>query len=89
MTRAEQYVILRLNGSGSREAAREVGFAQGRPSGQAHRLWRDVERMKRQPAACAWVRESVAELEAKLKVAKEKARACDVLDLVMEASDAV
>ena len=47
VTKREQYVLARLEGHGTREAARRAGFSGGAPSPGARRLWERVEEESR------------------------------------------
>lgn len=40
MSKAEVYTLAKLQGLGTRAAAREAGFADGRPTPQARDMWR-------------------------------------------------
>lgn len=44
--RIRQYVQLRLEGVGTREAARRAGYAHGRPSPGARAVWARVEQLR-------------------------------------------
>lgn len=46
MTMAEQYVLHRADGMGTREAAEAAGFSGGVPSPQARELWGAFERVR-------------------------------------------
>lgn len=75
MSKAEVYALARLKGLGTRSAAREAGFADGRPSPQARDLWRRVQALRTTPNL-------ERELEAeRAKLATQRAR----LDRVEEA----
>lgn len=49
MGKAEAYVRARLAGLGTRAAAREAGFAAGRPSQDARALWKRVVALRETP----------------------------------------
>lgn len=46
LTMAEQYVLHRADGMGTREAAEAAGFSGGVPSPQARELWSAFERVR-------------------------------------------
>lgn len=49
MGKAELYARARLRGLGTREAAREAGFAAGCPSQDARALWKRVVALRETP----------------------------------------
>lgn len=49
MSKAEVYTLAKLQGLGTRAAAREAGFADGRPTPQARDMWRRVQALRITP----------------------------------------
>lgn len=49
MTKVEKYLRGRLEGLGTREAARRAGYRQGVPSPRARRVWKKIEALQEQP----------------------------------------
>lgn len=73
MTKADRYVQIRATGLGSREAAREAGFAGGTPSPQARALWSAYEKVKDiHPSSVGRMREQVDRLTDKVNEMRKK-----------------
>lgn len=80
MGKAEAYVRARLAGLGTRAAAREAGFVDGRPSQDARDLWRRLVALRDTPGLLAALKEEQAKLDkqrAKLDEAESAHRAWD------------
>lgn len=81
-TMAEEYVRKRLDGMGSREAAREVGYSGGVPSPAARRLWDAVEKVREMPGAREWISDALDDAGDELSDAWKKV---DELEAMREA----
>ena len=80
MTKAKQYVLLRLKGMGEREAARRVGFAGGKASPGARKLYRDTAALRGKAKAAQWIRRKRSELRGQLDELDDLAKAIELLE---------
>lgn len=88
-TKAELYVKARLEGLGTRAAAREAGFAFGRPSAQARDLLKRVVALRTTPGLKEAILKERAELApriAKLDAALAAHRLWDRAKELLDAS---
>ncbi|RAL23057.1 hypothetical protein DL240_09225 [Lujinxingia litoralis] len=81
-TKAERYVIARLQGSGSREAARLAGYAGGRPPSTALRLYERVRDLRSMPDGGKWIARRLREREHEVRELRATMRAVRLLEEV-------
>ncbi len=77
LSKTEQYIALRLEGAGHREASREAGFVNGSAPKSAIRSYRYAVKVRSDSRAVAWIQsrlakreQEVAELREHLRVAR-------------------
>lgn len=83
-TMAEEYVRKRLEGLGSREAAREVGYSGGVPSPAARRLWEAVEKVRDTPDSAEWIPQQLDKAGEELSRAWQKVDELETLSHAVE-----
>ena len=82
LTMAEQYVLHRADGMGSREAAAAAGFSGDVPSPQARELWEVFEKVRPYGTQHAgMIRRKLEEARKKVSELRVMSRAYDLLEL--------
>lgn len=79
-TKAERYVIARLNGAGSRQAARLASYAGGRPPSTALRLYARVRELRAMPDGARWIARRLEEREEEVRELRATMRAARLLE---------
>ncbi|RVU42702.1 hypothetical protein EA187_14390 [Lujinxingia sediminis] len=79
-SKAERYVLAKLNGAGSREAARQAGYAGGRPPSTALRLYERVRELRAMPDGARWIERRLQEREEEVRELRATMRAAKLLE---------
>ena len=81
-TKAEQYVHLRLQGCGSREAARKAGFEAGVPGGHALELFGTTQHLLSCRRQTRGIDAQLSEAEEEVRRLRKLARAKQIIEEV-------
>lgn len=74
---SERYVLLRDEGLGVREAARRAGFASGKPSERACRLWEGARRLR--AAGGSLTEEALSDYHRRIEAQRKRLREMEAI----------
>lgn len=88
LSKTEQYIALRLEGAGHREAWRAAGFASG-TSSAAVRMYRYAIKVRKDPRALRWIQARLEAKEREVEQLREHLRVAQLVERLDVGGDSI
>lgn len=88
LSKTEQYIALRLEGAGHRDAWRAAGFSNG-TSSAAVRMYRYALKVKKEPRAAGWIQSRLEKKEREVEQLREHLRVAQLVERLDRGGDSI